>query len=89
MIELEPTHGWDNALADPASTPVMGLPGFIWMPWYVECAFCGAPCTWIDIDFEVRLHPGRCSEAMWDERAWTETFASMRAQGIWPGRPHE
>lgn len=29
------------------------------------CWYCGKPTLWLELSFEVNLHPGRCSDAMW------------------------
>lgn len=69
-LDIEPaTSAGYNGLASSGS-PVAELPGFIWVPYELECWHCGEPCTWIDVDFETALHPGRCSQAKWDEYAW-------------------
>lgn len=62
---------------------VQEIPGFIWMPHEGLCWHCERPTTWMDLDFECWLHPGRCSEVKWDERAWAEVFARLREQGLW------
>jgi hypothetical protein len=53
---------------------VQGLWFFLWTLEAQPCMKCGEPTTWLDLDFEGPLHPGRCSERMWDEYAWAEAL---------------
>ncbi len=64
---------------EPGEIEVQGLDHFIWVPYERDCWHCGQPTTWIDVDFEAALHPGRCSEAKWDEYRWAEMRASWEA----------
>lgn len=63
----------------PGELEVTGLNGFIWVPYERDCWHCGEPTTWIDLDFETHLHPGRCSERKWDEYQWAEMNAQIKA----------
>lgn len=72
-----------RALANPFVTPVRGLDGFLWAPYEQPCAKCGDPTTWVVIDFECRLHPGTCSEEMWDDYAWADALGRIWDQD-WP-----
>jgi len=56
---------------------VQGLWYFLWTPQWQPCMRCGEPTTWLDLDFEGPLHPGRCSEAMWDSYAWADSLARL------------
>ena len=58
---------------------VWQLDSFLWVPFEEECWHCGQPTTWVDIDFEARLHPGPCSERKWDEYRWAEMAAYLRS----------
>ena len=55
---------------------------FIWFPFARPCWQCGEPCSWMEVNFETWLHPGRltetvpgcydtviegCEKAAWDE----------------------
>ena len=57
---------------------VQGLWHFLWTPETQPCMKCRKPTTWIDIDFEGPLHPGACSQTMWDDYAWAEAVAQAR-----------
>lgn len=57
---------------------VAWLNGFIWTPYEKPCWHCGEPTTWVDLDFEAPLHPGRCSEAKWDEYAWADMMSRVQ-----------
>lgn len=57
---------------------VQGLWHFLWTTEARPCMQCGQPTTWLDIDFEGPLHPGRCSQAMWDHYAWADALARGR-----------
>ena len=57
---------------------VQGLWYFLWTPEAQPCMQCGEPTTWLDIDFEGPLHPGRCSQATWDQYAWADALARGR-----------
>jgi len=68
MIYLRPTH------TDPVYSMAQQLPGFWWDACGGICWHCEKPCSWVDLDFQTTLHPGRCSQAKWDKRAWRQTF---------------
>lgn len=42
------------------------------------CAICGRPTDAIELDFEVRLHPGMCAEEM-----WRQYFAATAERPPW------
>lgn len=64
------------------TTCVRELPGFIWCVEQRPCWHCGEATSWVDLAFEVSLHPGRCSEAKQDDYAWAEMFAVLRERGL-------
>jgi hypothetical protein len=55
---------------------VQGLWGFLWWPDAQPCMYCEEPCSWIDLGFEGRLHPGPCADAMWDAYSRAQVFPS-------------
>lgn len=49
-VWIEWTSGYVHAMAASPEEP---------------CIQCGQPTAWIDFDFQARLCPGACTEAMW------------------------
>ncbi len=76
-LHIRPTPQSAYASMLDGGLEVTELDGFIWVPYESDCWHCGQPTTWIDIDFETALHPGRCSERKWDEYRWAEMHARI------------
>lgn len=76
-LDIKPTE--TNKSAPAAMHIVGGLPGFVWAANYEPCVVCSEPCTWVDLSFECRLHPGRCSQQMQDEFQWAEVASFLNS----------
>jgi hypothetical protein len=72
MIELRPA-----VRAGQSHLMVAGLNDFIWVPYAEPCTECGEPTCWLDLGFECRLCPGRCSERAWDQFWWADAMAHL------------
>lgn len=78
MTHREPT----SAPSDPAAFMVAGLPGFAWDCEEKLCRRCNGPTTWTEVDLDIPVHPGTCSQEEWDERQWGAALALLREYGL-------
>lgn len=55
------------------------IPGFIWVADEQACRMCREACSWLDLAFECRLHPGKCSQDMQADYEWQEMFEYLKS----------
>lgn len=63
-----------------ATTMVAELNGFMWTMDAGECWCCKQDTHWLDLDFECRLCPGKCSQWAWDRYQWADAMANLKEQ---------
>lgn len=75
MIEL---HFTPPTTTNYATVMAAELDGFMWTMDAGECWRCKQDTHWLDLSFECRLCPGKCSQWAWDRYTWANAMAHLR-----------